>query len=77
MACWNIVSISLLSDKEGKGEGIEKSFERWREHEEREERGERGEGERREGERGEGRSSRREIATIQRLNIRMKNRFFT
>ena len=37
-----IVSISLLSEKEGKGESIEISFERWREHEEREERGEKG-----------------------------------
>ena len=33
------MSISLLSEKEGKGESIERSFERWREHEEREERG--------------------------------------
>ena len=39
VACWNIVSISLLSEKEGKGEGIKRSFERWREHEERERRG--------------------------------------
>ena len=39
VGCWKIVSISLLSEKEGKGEGIERSFERWREHEEREERG--------------------------------------
>ena len=57
---WNIVSISLLSEKEGKGESIERSFERWREHEGRwreheyEERW-------REGRR---RLSRREIATI-------------
>ena len=45
MGCWNIVSISLLSEKEEKGESIERSFERsferWREHEEREEREER------------------------------------
>ena len=39
VACWNIVSISLLSEKEGKGEGIDRSFKRWRENEEREERG--------------------------------------
>ena len=34
VACWNIVSISLLSEKEGKGESIERGFERRREHEE-------------------------------------------
>ena len=35
MACWNIVSISLLSEKEGNQDEIKRSFERWREHEER------------------------------------------
>ena len=35
VACWKIVSISLLSEKEGNQDEIERSFERWREHEER------------------------------------------
>ena len=49
VGCWNIVSISLLSEKEGKGESIERGFERRREHEERwrETRGEKERGERR------------------------------
>ena len=60
VGCWNIVSISLLSEKEGKGESIERSFERWREHEEREERGreERGREERGREEKGDRRGER-------------------
>ena len=78
MGCWNIVSISLLSEKEGKGKSIERGFERRREHEERwrEKRGEKERGEREEKERGErGRSSRREIATIDKTRSYCVNRW--